>query len=177
MSLVRAAKLLPPRDLPAIDSSGRITEVWYEYFQSGIPTSRIVGNTTSDEPLEGALGEVLIEGPTHQNLTSAVTSDVMSITLPPGDWELMAPVQFQGEATTTVTETQCSITTVSGFMDNTVGYHEHWRGSTLDFLFTMRPGPVHAHISVTTTYYLVAQAIFSGGTYEAVGMFVASRHR
>jgi hypothetical protein len=174
--IARAPRLLPPRDLPVVDQSGRFTEVWYEYFQAGISADRVFG-TAGDTALTGTIGEFLGEGPTSVALTTATPVDVETITLPAGDYDISAPTQFAGVAATTTTELQCSISTASGSMDNTVGYHEHWRGSVLDLNFTMRPGPVRVLITAPTTYYLVAQANFSGGTYAANGRFVVRRHR
>jgi hypothetical protein len=169
---------LPDKSTPVLDqATGTMSQTWYDYFKFGmLSASRVSGNTTATSPPSGSIGEYLSAGPTSIGLTSGVSADVLSLVLPAGDWDIMAPTQFSGIAATTATELQCSLATVSGFMDNTVGHHEHWRGSVLDLSLTLRPGPVRVLVSVPTTYYLVAQAIFSGGTYAALGSLVARRY-
>jgi hypothetical protein len=176
--VARAPRLLPPRDLLAVDQSGRFTEVWYEYFQGGVSADRIFGTTTNDSATTGYLGEMLTAGPTEQNLTTGTSVNVTSKLITPGDWDLFAPIHFQGQAATETTEVLASISTVSATLDDTIGQHAHWRGPAhTDAHFTFLLGPVRVSLATSTTYYLVAEAEFTVSTYKAAGSLYARRAR
>lgn len=172
-------KLIPPRDVPVIDlRTGRLTDVWYDFFQIGIPSSKVFGTTTNDSAPAGGVGEVLSSGPTTVSLTTATAADVTSKLLTPGDWDVWAPVQFAGGVTTTVTEALSSLSTTSATPVNTVGQHCHWRGDSTTDLFTHQLiGPFRVSLSVATIYYLVAQAWFLVSSYSATGAIHARRVR
>ena len=175
----RAPKLIPPRDLPAIDpQTGRLNEVWYDYFLSGIPADKIFGTTTSDSAAAGYVGELLTAGPADKALTTVTPADVTSLPLPPGDYDLFAPIHFLGLAATTTTEIEASISETSATQDHTTGRHGHWRGPAhADMHLTLLLGPVHVSIATAKTYYLVAEAAFAVSTYKANGLLYARRVR
>jgi len=177
--MARAPRLLPPRDLPAIDpKTGLFTEVWYDYFQSGVSSSRIFGTTTNDSATSGYIGEVLTAGPTTQALTTGVDVNVTSLLMTPGDWDLYAAVHFGGNVATTTSEALASMSLVSATQDDTVGQHGHWRGPAgADIHFTTYVGPLRVSIATSTTYYLVAKAVFAVNTYSAEGVLYARRAR
>lgn len=169
---------LPGLDVPiAAPQTGLVTQAYYEYFQDTIQSNRIRGTATSDSAAAGLLGELLSSGPTSQALTTATPANITSLLLTAGDWELSAPIQFNGAGGTTTTDLQASINTVSATLDLTLGRSGHWRGSTVDLYFPMVLGPLRVSLSTSTTYFLVAQAAFTGSTFGATGALHARRAR
>lgn len=177
--MARAPRLLPPRDLPAIDPrTGLLTEIWYDYLQSGISSSRIFGTTTNDSATSGYLGELLTAGPTTIGLTSGVDANVTSLLLTPGDWDMLAFLHFGGNGATTTTEAVASMSAVSATQNGTLGQHGHWRlPATTDLHFAISIGPMRVSIAASTTYYLVAKAVFAVSTYSVEGGLYARRVR
>jgi hypothetical protein len=171
-------KLLPPRDLRVIDpETGRLTDIWYDYFKSGVATKNVFGTTTNDSAPEGTIGE-LLTATAAVSLVTGTPKNVTSKLITPGDWDVWAPVQFDGAGATTTTEALASLSTVSATLDETIGRHCHFRAaSTADRMIPMLIGPLPVSIAVATTYYLVAQAAFAVSTYTADGAIYARRRR
>jgi hypothetical protein len=172
-----APKLLPPRDFPVINpQTGRLTDVWYEYFQSGVPASKVFGATTGSDAAAGYLGELLNAGPANHNFTTGVAANVTSKLLTPGNWDISAVAHFAGAGATTVTEVIASINDVSATLSDNPNQHGHWRGTAItDLHVTLHVGPFPLSIATSTTYYLVAKAAFAVSTYAVEAQLSARR--
>lgn len=175
----RAPKLIPPRDLQAIDpQTGRLSEVWYDYFLGGVPADKIFGTSAGDSAAAGYLGEFLEAGPANASFTSGVPANVTSRLLTPGDWDIFAVGHFAGAGATTITEIIASISDVSATINDNPNQHGHWRGtSTTDLHATIHLGPFRVSIAASKTYYLVAKATFAVSTYAVEGYLSARRAR
>ncbi len=109
------------------------------------------------------------------SLSSTVASDVTSISLPAGDWDVEANVNFNlGSATLTTTVAGISLTTATIPTDGSEAYSglQLTTTSALDSVTVSRK---RVSVAVTTTVYLVAKQTFSAGTSGAFGSITARR--
>jgi hypothetical protein len=84
----------------------------------------IVGTTTNNDAAAGSVGEELITRVlvgSAFGLTSNTITNVCSVSLTAGDWDVSGMAQFTGGATTTVTYLQGSISGTSATIDVTPG--------------------------------------------------------
>lgn len=116
-------------------------------------------------------------------LTTLTVANVTSISLSPGDWDVMGSVQFVGNAATTVSTFQGGISVASVTMpaipdaSNQLGF----AGTPAIFgavpTYSVPLQPFRLALNVTTTVYLVAEAAFAVNTCGAAGMIRARRMR
>lgn len=158
----------------------------------------ISGTTTNDSAATGFLGEYVFSTiPTASavSLTTATAADITSIALTPGDWDIECQVEFKPGATTSVTQSNASISLTSAILSTqpggTVGRATlgpepimtiNQAASVPAANYAIAPTTVRCTISaappgVTTTVYLVAQATFTVSTMAAFGTIRARRVR
>ena len=142
----------------------------------------IVGVTNGLAAPAGYVGEVIesiVNAGSAVNLTSTAATNVTSITLTPGDWDVFGNVFFQPAGGTTPTALTSSVSSTSaaqatapagGYVSSTLTFPV---GATQSFPL----GFISANLSVSTTYYLVATATFTGSTLAAYGYLGARRRR
>jgi len=134
------------------------------------------GVTDASNASTGQVGETLTAiTTTPVALTSAASSNAISINLTPGDWEINGMVRFNPSAAA-ISQISGSWNTASntfaGFPDNTQ-IQGLTNGSTCQVPMPHR----RYNISVNTTIYLVALANFASGTCTALGYIEARRIR
>jgi hypothetical protein len=141
----------------------------------------IVGTTTNNNANAGAIGEYISSQVTAggTGLTSGVASNVTSISLTAGDWDVSGSIFVNQAAGTTLSLVQASINTTSATNQGaTTGYCTY-----LQTTFTTSGGsgiPVptlRLSLSTTTTVYLVVAATFGVSTAGAGGFLRARRMR
>ena len=150
-------------------------------------TGGIVGTTTNDNVTAGDVGEYIsasIEnGGATVSLSSGATSNVLSISLTAGDWDVCGTVSFQGNSSTTVVNMYSSISLSSGAADATAGRINIIGYPTGTLLFNNSNSiscsvlPVRLSLGTTTTVYLVANATFGVSTMVTFGNIRARRIR
>lgn len=151
-----------------------------------IPTPNITGVTNGSNASAGDVGEYvsasLLSG-SAISLTSSICSNITSISLTPGDWDVYGTV-FYGPSGSTVSNYQLAGITQTSATFETAGTNNNVSGiggvsSTLPTAFACNVpvGTYRANLTTTTTIYLIAQALFSGGTLEAYGYIAARRAR
>lgn len=140
-------------------------------------TSGIVGTTTNNNANAGSVGEFVTATASSVALTSGTPTNVTSISLTAGDWEVSGNVLFAAGTGAAATLLQTSVSSTSGTI--TGGADNSLLGATLPAGIGSTLGaPVQRFsLSATTTIYLVAQANFSGGTYNATVRIRARRVR
>lgn len=145
------------------------------------------GTITNDSAPAGAIGErvdasVLIGSAVA--LTNATAKTVTSISLTAGDWEVSGVVALLAAASTNVTSVFGSINTTTNAVDVTTpgrfsnsvfGASGIVPGSAA--AFTQVLPPTQVKLSVTTTYFLTAQANFTVAGLSAYGEIHAVRVR
>lgn len=143
-------------------------------------TSNIVGTITNDNALAGNVGEVVssaIASGSAVSLTSPTPSNVTSISLTAGDWDVEGNINYSLSA---ATQTQCSggIGTTSATVPTDGSEVANGQQTTTATLVNGIALPrKRISIATTTTVYLVAKATFSAGTVSAYGSITARRER
>ena len=145
---------------------------------------QLPGTTTNDSASAGNIGEIIksvITQGSAISLTSPNASNITSISLTAGDWDLYGSVNFVPGATTSITFLNGSASTSSGnpgdFLDDQPG----WQFATAAMVPTAsiigQNFIGHVKLSGTTTYYLVARGGFSISTLTAFGYIEGKRTR
>lgn len=142
-------------------------------------TAGIVGTTLADNANAGSVGEyVTATQSSAVSLASGVGSNITSISLTAGDWDVSGIINFVPANTTVVTNMTAGITTTSAtlgvlgtFVGVSIPYTSTGGGSTF------ATPAVRINVSSTTTVYLVALQAFSASTMTATGFIRARRVR
>lgn len=142
------------------------------------------GTGTNDSAAAGFVGEYVsstVASGSAVNLTSGSAANVTSISLTPGDWDIAAIGYILGAGTTTINRADICISTVSGTFSFTAGQYGAVvpAGAVTGAFDSVNPmvPSFRASVSVTTTYYMVAQAVFGASTCQAFGLLRARRVR
>ena len=148
-------------------------------------TTGIVGTTTNNNAQAGSVGEY-IEATAANNsvsLTTAITSDIVSISLTAGDWDIFGMVMYTGAGTTNITTSTGAVSTTSGAIDtpqNTWMTHSWGVAGIVPFNAGSYRSPIptlRVSLASTTTYYLQVACSFSVSTMTAGGRISARRVR
>lgn len=148
-----------------------------------VPSQAIKGTITNDSAATGVMGELLsstVASP-GTSLTTGVAANVTSKSLTAGDWDVSGSVFFTGNAATTLSIVEGSISATSATVDAsndrvTVGFY-----NAATVFASVSPsiviGPTRVSLAATTTIYLVAVATFGVNTCTAYGQIRARRVR
>jgi hypothetical protein len=169
-SLVKDSALVIADTTGALSRSGN----------GGIP---IQGTNTNNSAAAGDVGELIsstIASP-GSSLSNVTPTNVSSISLTAGDWDVDAVVAFTGGSTTTVGTIQGSISTTSATIDNTPGRTvSFFYNNATVYLNTpafLPIPPTQFSLSATTNVYLVALSGFGTSTTTVYGTIRARRIR
>ncbi len=149
-------------------------------------TSGIIGTTTNDNAAAGSVGEfqsATLSGASKITLTTGTAVTITSLSLTAGDWDLGGQINFETEATTSISEARVS----SSATDNTLG-STNFTGQLYNIVkfaafvpgvstFTFTAGTARLSLASTTTVYLVARATFTVANCYAYGHITARRRR
>lgn len=143
----------------------------------------IYGVTTNSNAAAGQVGEYISSSilfGSSISLTSTFSSNVTSISLTAGDWDVRGVVSFTPAGTTTSSDFRVAINTVSASLP-TIGAENNISASSTAYAaagYAILPvGTMRISLSATTTVYLVARAIFAVSTMTAYGFIGARRVR
>ncbi len=143
---------------------------------TGGTISGITGTTAGTEAAAGTVGQVVTSSASSVSLTNAVFSNITSISLTAGDWEITGVVEYSPSAASP-TRMSTAITSTSAAVDN-------WFNRTLLRATMTAAGQqcqttpvVRYNLTSTTTVYLVGLMDFSTGTCTAQGYIRARRIR
>jgi hypothetical protein len=169
-------KLIQNSEITLGDSDGKLTRT------AGISLS---GTNTNDSAAAGYVGQYIesnIPLASAVSLTSPNASNVTSISLTAGDWDVTGYVTYSPAATTNFTLAFHSISETTGTQDSTTGgayniYRFPAGNVPVAGFNTAGVGPVRKLLASTTTIYLVAQATFTISTMAAFGILRARRVR
>lgn len=146
-------------------------------------TSGIIGTTTNDNAAAGSVGEyvssVVLSG-SAVPLTTTVTSDLTSISLTAGDWQVWALISFAGAGGTVFTNVTgwtslVSVTGPTNLIDG--GYVTSPYTSSAGSLISIPVGYFRYSLAGTSTIYLSVNSAFSFSTAGAYGAIYARRIR
>lgn len=142
-------------------------------------TGGIVGVTTNNDAAAGVVGEFLSGTATGIALTSTVTSNVCSVSLTAGDWQVSGSVAFAVAGGASCTYQSIGLSSTSATL-GTLGAENNTFAEISDVPnlagFIYNVGVMRFNLSSTTTVYLVANCTF-GGTLTADGYISARRVR
>jgi hypothetical protein len=147
-------------------------------------TAGIIGTTTNNNANAGSVGEFIsstVLQASRVALTSGTPVNVTSISLTAGDWDVTALLGLSENSSVSWTYYIGSVSAVSGTVsalttNNVIG---SVNSATLLAVNVYLPAPVvRVSLASTTTYYLVAQGGFTGGSGQgAFGTISARRVR
>lgn len=164
-------KLIQNSDVTLGDSDGKLTRT------AGVSLS---GTNTNDNAAAGYVGEFTSATATTATLTTNVATNITSIALGAGDWDITAGYSASGSGTPSVTDIWVSINTVTATGVNTAGQSFRVRGMTLtDPVAAGTLGPLRVSLTGSTTYYLNTTCVYTGGgaTFALTGIIRARRVR
>lgn len=144
-------------------------------------TSGVIGTTTNNNAAAGSVGEVIssfVASP-GSSISNTTFTDITSISLTAGDWDVWGSIAYAPAGGTAVTEAYSSISSISATpgTGGTAG-RAVWRGTfTGGNPMEVPSGMVRISVASTTTIYLVGYLNFSVSTATAYGQIVARRRR
>lgn len=141
------------------------------------------GNTSGVAAPAGAIGELITSKvlcSTNTGLSNQTTTNITSISLTPGDWDVYGGIGVDGAGSTTVANVTGGVTAVGPTTLPNIGstasvdiYPVAVAGQTV-----MTPaGLVQALLATTTTYYVNVNASFATSTAGFCGYLYARRVR
>jgi hypothetical protein len=154
--------------------SGRIPINWRSKCVMVSLTQMLVRDT----PCETVTSTVLIASAVA--LVTTVAKNVTSISVPPGNWKISGNIGFIPVAATVTVFENASISATSNTLGaenalSQIGFGASKTGQVVaDFL---TPPDIFVSLSVTTTYYLIADASFTVSTMSAAGTIIAMRYK
>jgi hypothetical protein len=144
----------------------------------------LVGSSTNDSATAGNIGENLqstVASGSAVSLGSGSPSNMTSLALTAGDWDVSGTMSFVPGASTSITALLGGLSsTTTAFDLATPGYFVAQRGAAYvpgANQCNLTVGPVRISLSASTTYFFVAQGIFTVSTLGAFGILRARRAR
>lgn len=147
-------------------------------------TAGIVGTTTNNNANTGSIGEYIsaqVLAGSAISLTTATATNVTSLPLTAGDWDVSGTVCYHPAATTNSTVNIATINTTSATLPTLPN------GGAMNVLtsaiavnagdFCLPTGSMRQSVSGTTTVYLIAESVFNTSTNAAYGFIGARRRR
>ena len=145
-------------------------------------TAGIIGTTTNNNANAGSVGESFLATQARSAftaITTATATDIASITLTAGDWDVWGAIGFVGAATTQATALQGSINSVSATL-NGLNYYNAFQTFPSRVVTgdnSMAVPTRRISLAGTTTIYLVGQATFTVAGLFTYGFIQARRVR
>jgi hypothetical protein len=137
----------------------------------------IVGTTTNNSAQAGSVGEYVTGTASGVGLTSLSTSNVVTLSLTAGDWDVSGVIEFSAAATTTISNIAGGVSTTSATIGPLGTAFQLQSGlSTGTTQFFVTP-VVRVSFSTTSNAFLVASAQFGVSTMTASGFIRARRVR
>jgi hypothetical protein len=148
-------------------------------------TSNIKGTIAGDEAGAGNIGEFLFStATTGVPLTTTVTANVATLNLPAGDWQVNGVVVFTPASTgpnaiiAGINTVSQSLPTGSQVVGGACALTELWSSSMTSNKEQVLPlGLCRMNLGAPATAYLLAQAVYGGGSVAATGRIIARRMR
>ena len=186
MSVTTVAGILGPLNPPLaenpLDKGGRFTEAWTRHQQDLVDAMDRVGVGVVDgsNATAGQIGEYLettISTPVGL-AGGGAASDVGSLSLTPGDWDVVGSLVFTASAANLITILGWLSATSGVLADpGANGIATNVGATRLATGTRLLTGPVRFNVTAATAVYLGASAAFPAGTCSVVGHIGARRMR
>ena len=148
----------------------------------------LVGSSTNDNATTGNIGEWItaaVASGSAISMSTVTVTNITSISLTAGDWDVYAQVAFKGTTTTKVVYRQGGISIANNTLSNVASMNTSIFSVTQDTggiipgsnVDTFNTAPCRQSLSGTTTIYLNANASFSVSTMTCYGYISAIRVR
>jgi hypothetical protein len=142
----------------------------------------IQGSNTNDNPAAGLVGEVISSVNTAGVvLATGASSNITSIALTPGDWDVFGELWFGGTIAGATVLNGALTPTSGGFPTapamNTSRFQTQWSAAGGGGAMQFPLCPCRASIAAATSYYLVAGATYASGSCTVTGKIWARRAR
>ena len=138
-------------------------------------TNGIVGTTTNDNAAATYVGEFITSAVTTVAITTATPTDVTSISLTAGDWDVWGSILTEPAAGTTQSEVACGINTTTATLP--AMYAISANAYTAAIAKSQIAPQIRLSLSATTTVYLVASVTYAVSTLTIAGTLSARRVR
>jgi hypothetical protein len=136
-----------------------------------------VGTTLADNANAGSVGEFQTATNTV-SLSSGVSTNITSVLLGAGDWDISASVTFIGAATTSTSIANSGVSNTSSVLPGVPMQQAFYLGVNFTNASISQTIPtVRDNLSVTTTVFCVAASTFSVSTETASCIMNARRAR
>jgi hypothetical protein len=138
---------------------------------------------TNDAASAGRVGEFISSNVAAPGsaITTATNTDITSISLTPGDWDVWGSVAFAPDATTSITNWRGWISTTSATIPSAPGegaYENRTFPANIPAATEIfGVGQIRISVAVTTTVYLSVRTAFTISTMNAYGYIAARRAR
>jgi len=148
-----------------------------------LTVTKTKGTATNDNATAGDVGEFVSASVSTpgSSLSNNTVTNVTSISLTAGDWDVCGQVVFSPAGSTTATVYIGSINTVSATLGNTTGTTSSQTVFVAGFLAggtnCVVVNPCRISIASTTTVYLIAYSTFAVSTMSVAGVITARRMR
>jgi hypothetical protein len=140
-------------------------------------TGGIVGTTLADNANAGSVGEFQTATNTV-SLSSGVSTNITSVLLGAGDWDISASVTFTGGVTTSTSTANSGVSNTSSVLPGVPMQQGFYLGVNFTNALISQTSPtVRDNLSVATTVFCVVNSIFSVSTETASCIMNARRAR
>jgi hypothetical protein len=159
-------------------SSGSFTTLASSGTFTPSSTSGIVGTTTNNNVNTGGVGEYLTNQTNTVSLTTGTPTNITSVSLTAGDWDVSGILNTVPAGTTTTSAISMSINTVSATIGGfALGATLYQYAATAGLQTTVPTGTARISLATTTTVFLVASVGFAISTMSSNGFIRARRVR
>lgn len=151
-----------------------------------ITTPNIIGTAAGGNATAGSVGEYVssvIQSGSAVSLTTGVATNLTSISLTAGDWDVWGTFMYTPAATTNITQLVGGISTTSATLTvsssaDRIGITSYGSGGVVPTVFVGSPSTqTRINVSSTTTVYAVVNCTFTVSTLTAFGSLQARRVR
>jgi hypothetical protein len=143
-------------------------------------TNGIVGTTTNNNANAGSVGEFVSSTVTTAAITNSTVTNVTSISLTAGDWDLWGNIVTNPAGTTTQSFLQCGISTTTAAYPAAPGFSIFagvTGGIAAGTQASLIAPNIRLSLSSTTTVFLVATVAYAASTLTIAGNISARRRR
>lgn len=167
----------PPAIGATSAGSGKFTTLQSTGTFTPSTTSGIVGTTLANNAQAGSVGEVLTATVTTVSTPSATNTNVVTLSLSPGDWDVQGFASFNPAASTIPNTLITGLSSVSASFGG-LGTYVVTRATFATGGDERQTTPiVRFNVSTTTTIYLVVQPGYTVSTLTTDGVIFARRVR
>lgn len=165
-------------------STGRFTTLQATNTITPSTTAGIVGTTLADNATAGSIGEFIqstIASGAAVSVSSAVATNITSISLTAGDWDVWGVVATLPAGTTTTASSSAAVSTTTAIVPpisaTATGVTNFPVAVAGGVVTIMQCGMTRVNVSTTTSVFLVIQTTFAVSTMQAFGSIQARRRR